>query len=389
MKRDIQNKKIIERDRRLREVPVFVYDFIETLDTDKEISTQIEYIKDIHSFLEFLLLDTLEGKYISIQDITIDDMGKVSERDIRNFLSYITEYKRQYKKKDGTIIFKKYSNNKTGQHRKLSTLHTLYRYFLIRKLIQIDPTANIEIKLPKTIGDFNRLEDSDLKLYLETILDKTKASKDAKHFHDILSERDYVMVLLLAYLGIRVSELVQIDISDVNLDKATIIVHRKRDKIQKLDIPDVIIDSLADYINNRKLIENIPYEYKDVLFLSLQKKRIDTRTVRYMLNKYKKRACINEKISPHTFRRTFGTKLYNTTSDIELTSRILGHDSIETSRKYYAKLDEKRTKTTIQNFNYDDNDIVVNNNISLDLNQLKKLSDKLGMSIDDLINTLK
>lgn len=388
MKKDVQTKLVSERDRRLRELPEFVYDFISFYKTRKAISTQIEYIKDITKFLEFLLEQDKYGDKNNIMEFTTADLGKVVKTDIDNFLSYLVDYEKAFKKKDGSIATQRFSNTEAGQARKLATLHTLYRYLVQEDIIEIDPTVKVGVALTKNINVSNRLDDNELSVYLDTILDDIKVeSKKAMDFHKKLKYRDYIITLILSYTGIRVSELVQLDIPDVNLEKGKITVFRKRKKKQAIDLPTIIIEPLREFIEERKKIEDVDSKYKDALFLSLQKKRINTRTVRHLVNKYKLRSQLELKITPHVFRKTFGTKLYNTHGDIELTRDVLGHETSDTTR-HYVHIDEERERKAMRDFDYNSADTPQALDINVDMIKLIKLSEKTGVSLDELLKTL-
>lgn len=387
MKKDIKNKLLETRRKRANEVPDFVFDFISSL-TKSAISTQIEYIKDIEIYLTYLMeLPQFENSIETILDFKPEDLGIVTERDIINYLDFLLCYTKISIKKDGTSKNNVYENTEQGQARKLASLHKLYKYLYRNKLIATDPSAHIEVKLEKSTGVTNVLDNSELKSFYNAIeSDKNIESEKAMQFHKIIKQRDYVISLLLGYMGIRVSELVQIDISDVNLDKGTIKVIRKGKKTQVLDLPIKVIEPLAGYIKEREKVEGIEVKYKEALFLSLRKKRIDQRTVRYLTNKYKRRAEISTKISPHTFRRTFGSKVLNETGNLALAADLLGHETSETTRKHYILLDKKKERDFMLDFDYDHES--VESTITVDIGKLYKLSKKIGMSIEELIKEI-
>lgn len=379
-----------ERDRRMRKVPEFVYDYIETIKQNRALTTQIEIIKDEGKFFEFLLgLECFADKE-NIMDFTAQDLGKVTERQINDFLSYLTSYKKTIIKRDGSISIQKFSNTKVGLARKLSSVRTIYRYLINRKILKLDPTINVVVSQTKFIGVGPKLNDEQLRAYLDTIQYDINVTTADMRFHEKIKVRDYVISLLFAYTGIRVSELVQLDISDVDLDrvKPTIKVIRKRDKIQVLDLPKILIEPLSKYIVARKRMESIEADFKDALFLSLQKKRINARTVRHLTSKYRRRGEINPKITPHSFRRTFGTKFYNANHDIEMTRDVMGHETSETTRRY-AEIDQEREAKAMNDFVYDnDVEATVSEELGLDISQLRKLAKQFNTSVDEIIATL-
>jgi site-specific recombinase XerD len=394
MKKDIEIKLTEELDRKMVGVPQFIYDYILTLEEDYSVSTRIEYVKDIKKFLDFLMeQEQFENMKESILDFTPQELSEplVKERDIYNYLSYVRNYKKSYAKKDGSIVVQRFKNTEPGRARKLATLHRLYKYLLRQHFIAIDPTAIVQVKLPKKIGITNVLDDAELKSYIDVIMndDKVKSPKEMQ-FHRILKFRDYIMNLLFCYTGMRVGELVQLDIPDINLDKGTVTLNRKRKKIQVLDLPIKIIEPLALYIEERKRMQGLDPLYKNALFISLHKKRIDQRTVRYTTKKYQIRAQINTPITPHTIRRTFGTALLDKTGNLALAADVLGHENSETTRKHYTILNKKREREVMQDFefSFDEAAATKENNINLSVAQLKKISERTGLTIEELIKTL-
>jgi len=200
----------------------------------------------------------------------------------------------------------------------------------------------------------DKLDSEDIDKFVETILEDVNIETErGLKFHQRVKFRDLNIVLLLAFTGIRISELVQLDINDVSIKDGAMVVVRKGGDEDKIYLPDVILSTLQEFIQQRKTIDVTDTENKEALFLSLQGKRIDPRTVRQMLNKYKQRAGISMKVTPHTFRRTFAIRMYNETGDMQLTADYLGHKSVETTRGHYAEPEEDRKRKVMKNFNYD------------------------------------
>lgn len=353
MKKDVIIKLEKEKERRLRELPDFIADFIVGMDAEKSIRTQIALAKDYTVFLEYLLTLPDFSNKTSISEFTIEDMNKLKERNIRDFLNYLTSYKKTFLKKNNKEYTQVFTNDQKGKARKLASLHSLWDWLIREEYVIKDITKKIEIKLTETKQIKNKLEAEDIDRFTETIInDVNVETQRGLKFHDRVKFRDLTMLLLLAFTGIRISELVQLDINDISIKDGAMIVIRKGGNQDKIYIPDEILSTLAKYIEKRKQVTNIEAEYKDALFLSSQKKRIDPRTVRYMINKYKKRAGIDIKVTPHTFRRSFAMKMYNLTGDIQLTADYLGHTTTETTRKFYAEPDEERKRKIMKEFRY-------------------------------------
>ncbi len=111
-----------------------------------------------------------------------------------------------------------------------------------------------------------------------------------------------------------------------------------------LYFPPEVADALGEYLAERIQIQALP-GHEDALFLSLQKKRISQRAVQMLVKKYAAIAApLKPKISPHKLRSTFATNLYNATGDIYLVADVLGHSSVDTTRKHYADMTDARRR---------------------------------------------
>jgi len=382
-------KKEIEiaLDEKLREklllLPDFAVDFLYFISLDTEVRTRIEYAKDITLFLEFLLISQKCLKD-NVNKIEPDDLDALKNRDFIDFFDYLTNYTRTYTTTTGKTVKQKFSNSAQGKSRKLATLRRLFHYLFVNDHITKDVTQAIEIKVPSKVKISNRLSPDEMNRLFSTIMDDLKIENERQaKFHQKVKFRDYIMVLLLAYTGIRVSELVQLDIDDIHLKRKRLIVLRKGGDEQEITMPERIIDDIQDYVTERKKNTDVEKDSQNALFLSLHKKRIDPKTVRVMLEKYRQRSGIEIKITPHVFRRTFGTNHYNTYKDMYLTAQVLGHDSAETTRKFYADPSEERVSRSMETFDYGES-----NKPSLSSSKLEKLAKKLGVSVEELLQEL-
>ena len=103
-------------------------------------------------------------------------------------------------------------------------------------------------------------------------------------------------------------------------------------------------DALLDYMDERKHIIAEP-GHEDALFLSLQRRRINVRSVENMVKKYARVVTPLKKITPHKLRSTYGTNLYRSTGDIYLVADVLGHSDVNTTKKHYAALEDERRRS--------------------------------------------
>ena len=112
----------------------------------------------------------------------------------------------------------------------------------------------------------------------------------------------------------------------------------------RIDIATLFPDLLENYLNEREMIDAVPGN-EDALFLSMQRKRINVRSVENLVKKYAKLVTPLKKITPHKLRSTYGTSLYRETGDIYLVASVLGHNDVNTTRKHYAAQEEERRRS--------------------------------------------
>jgi integrase/recombinase XerC len=366
---------------KLLRLPEFVMDFFRSIEDTKQLQTRFEYAKDILMFFEFLLSSSKCDRDNTIA-LLPTDLDKLEENDIRDFFDHLKSYTLTYTTKN-KVVSKIITNENSSRSRKLATLRQFFSYLFKKKLISRDVTPNIEISVKKKATINDRLTPDEMTRFFQTIMDDIEVKGEHQMaYHEKLRMRDYIMSLLLAYTGIRVSELIQLDVGDIYLQKEQIKVLRKGGKEELITLPSRIVEDISDYIEARKQQESVTKGHENALFLSLQKKRIDARTVRQMLEKYRKRSKIDTKITPHVFRRTFGTNHYNTYEDMYLTAQVLGHSSAETTRKFYADPDQARVDWSMQKFDYEKKDVQPSGKYS-------KLAAKLGISVDELLKELQ
>lgn len=383
MKKELENRIREKLRERLLILPDFVVDYLYVLENSKEIQTRFEYAKDIHLFLEFLIVSEKCSK-TNIKDITPADLDALTERDLIDFFDYVSTHTKTYRSPANKPVTQEFTNSEVGKSRKLAALHKLFSYLFKKGMISKDVTQNIEIKIHRKAKIKQRLTPEEIQRLFETIIEDVNVeNQHQKKYHEKLKFRDYIIVLLLAYTGIRISELVQLDISDIQLHKKILIVTRKGGNQQAITMPNRIIEDIASYLEYRKGIQGVSSKDQNALFLSLQKKRIDAKTVRNMLEKYRVRSGIEIKITPHVFRRTFGTNHYNTYEDMYLTAQTLGHSSAETTRKFYAEPDDERLIRSMEQFDY-----ASQKTPPFDTEKLSKLAKKLGMDINELLKEL-
>ncbi len=172
--------------------------------------------------------------------------------------------------------------------------------------------------------------------------DVHESSKRLISFREHTRKRDLAILTLFLSTGIRISELVGLNIDDIDFKANAFKVTRKGGAQSILYFTEETATALGDYLDERasqQLIEGYP-----ALFLSLQKRRITVRAVENLVKKYASIVTPLKNITPHKLRSTFGTSLYNETSDIYVVAEILGHRDINTTKRHYAAISEQIKK---------------------------------------------
>ena len=188
-----------------------------------------------------------------------------------------------------------------------------------------------------------RLEPDEVAILLDVVQNGDGLSERQKEYHKLTQSRDLAILTLFLGTGIRISELVGIDIDDINFSANEFSVIRKGGNQDILVFGEEARSALLSYMLEREGVAAKP-GHEEALFLSLQKTRITVRAVEKLVKKYAAIATPLKKISPHKLRSTYGTALYRETGDIYLVADVLGHKDVNTTRKHYAAVSEDRRR---------------------------------------------
>jgi len=213
----------------------------------------------------------------------------------------------------------------TSIDRTRATVKGFFRWLTDTGQIERNPAAGIRIKR----------NNRKLPVYL-TEDEKRTLLKTMHHHKGWQANRDLVMVTLFLHTGIRLSELINLDISDVNLLEKKITIHAKGGQIVQRFLNTKVRTILHRYLKDRRNI----YVESQALFLSQIMNRITTRQVQRRLDQWISRTGIDKRVTPHTLRHTFATSVYARTSNLLAVQQALGHASVTTTQIYAHVLDE-------------------------------------------------
>lgn len=254
---------------------------------------------------------------------------KAYKIDLNQFFEIVNNLDDEVKEINEYIHFlnKKYSKHKTVK-RKLASVKAFYFYLEYEEIIEYSPFNKVRTKikephvLPKTIQKEN------IEKIIQYLFDRVSSAKT--DFQTIISIRNIAIIGLLFSTGIRISELCNIKVADINFNEKTLKIFGKGSKERILYIGnETVVEFCKKY---KQLNENV--DENDYFFLNRFGKQISDQSVRILLKNIESELKLTEHITPHMFRHTFATTLLEKDVDIRYIQSILGHSSISTTQIY-------------------------------------------------------
>ena len=330
---DIENTKRIRGI--LKELPPFCTDFFRGIEPRTSARTRLAYAYDLKTFFDFLKQANPELKSKKLRDLPLSLLDEIKLMDLEEYMEYLKCYSTE-KRED-------LMNTERGIMRTVSTVKSFYNYFYRTERIQNNPASLLQ--LPKIHEkEIIRLDVDEVARFLDEVEDGECLTEKQKAYHAKTKLRDLAMMTLLLGTGLRVSECVGLNINDVDFRNGGLRIHRKGGKEVIVYFGAEVEYALQDYLSEREHI--VPEEgSEEALFLSMQRKRINVRSVEKMVKKYAQLVTPLKKITPHKLRSTYGTNLYRETGDIYLVADVLGHSAVNTTKKHYAALEDERRRS--------------------------------------------
>lgn len=331
---DEQNKKNVLKMRELlKDLPGFCKSFFRGIEETTSSRTRLAYAYDLRVFFEFLHENNSVCSKMEITAFPLSVLDRLTREDIQEYIEYVSLYE-----KEGKEI----TNEERGKSRKLASLRSFYNYYYTNELIEKNPA--VLVPLPKQHQkEIVRLEPNEVATLLDMVEDGDKLTKSQAKYHEKTKVRDMALLTLLLGTGIRVSECVGLDLTDLNFETNGMKIRRKGGYEEVLYFGDEVEQALKDYLEQRNHI--IPQSgHENALFLSMQNRRISVRAVENLVKKYASNVTTLKKITPHKLRSTYGTTLYQETGDIYLVADVLGHKDVNTTRKHYAAIEDERRR---------------------------------------------
>lgn len=291
-----------------------------------------EYNYDLTNFLKFMairfkLTNETDLSQIDILIFTENYLKKITLDDIHAYISHLA-------------IDNK--SKATTRARKVSTIRIFFKYLSQKaNILEINPAQNLETpKLEKRMPKYLSLEDSKKLL-------NVAENEDNRNY-----KRDYAITTLFLNCGMRLSELVGININDIDFSECKMTVIGKGNKERTIYLNKSCMVALNDYLSSRPASNMVKHDSKNsdkALFLSEQKQRISNRTVQNIISKELKQAGLDTKnLSVHKLRHTAATLMYQYGKvDIRALQELLGHQSISTT-EIYTHVNNEQVRNAIE-----------------------------------------
>lgn len=337
----IDAERILQIRSIARELPPACGDFFSAIAMTTGTFTRLAYAIDLKTFFQFLQTERVQFSHKPLYAFTNDDLALLTQSDLTSYVEYLTFY---YKNEpDSDTPVKALTNHDLSIKRKLCSIRSFYDYLF--KNGRIPSNVTTLVPLPKIHEKpILRLSMDEMHRMLEQAATGDGLTSRQKAWHKLTVKRDFALLSLFLGTGVRVSECVGMNIGDVDLENNAFLVTRKGGNQVVLYFPAEVAEALAEYITEREKMKAQP-GHEDALFLSMQKRRITQRAVQNLVKKYAAVAApLRPRISPHKLRSTFATNLYNKTGDIYLVADVLGHTSVDTTRKHYADMTDARRR---------------------------------------------
>ncbi|MED4728358.1 tyrosine recombinase XerS [Aneurinibacillus migulanus] len=348
MKKELFRDIYRRHEDNIKDFPYYIREFLERMENEMSINTIYNYGIDYNIFLNWL---RSEGLYTGeVKDMPASILEELKPIDIDNFRRHVKNRR---------------ENDDVSIARKISALRKLFEYLSVGpggkgdqpyitfnvmervkvKMTKVDASARMEVlstKILKTYEDFFAFKE-----YIASGFgEEFKENKKIMHNYHKNRERDVAIICLLLASGLRLSELVGLDVEEINVDKCECLVFGKGNTETMVQFSIFAQDALREYIAIRNERYNLPKKHKP-LFVSSQKPngRMTQRAVQLLVEKYAKAFGIKD-MTVHKLRHSFATEYYLRTGDIIGLKTQLRHESIETTN-LYTQLDKSQRRKNL------------------------------------------
>lgn len=303
------------------DAPKILRDFLIYHETIKGHSkkTVDEYFLDLRTFFRYLKLSRkivssdVDFDEIDISDIDLNFIEKVTLSEVYEYLGFLSRDRvKNYKSKNAA-----YGLSPSSRARKIASIKSFFKYLTVKtNLLKENPVQDLDSpKIPKTLPKYLTLDESER--LLSSISGKNKA-------------RDYCIICIFLNCGLRISEIIDLNLTDIRNDSLRVIGKGNKERVVFLN--DSTAQSINNYLLERKTINAID---KNALFLSNRKTRMTRETVHSMVKKSLLKAGLDAtKYSAHKLRHTAATLMLQNGVDVRTLQELLGHENLNTTQIY-------------------------------------------------------
>jgi integrase/recombinase XerD len=268
------------------------------------------YLRDLDKLTAFL---ELEGKRVQPQDLTLSEL--------QGFIKWVAEL----------------GLTQSSQSRLISGIRSFYKYCLLEDISRTDPTTLLEApKQKRQLPDVLSISE------IDAVLAQVDRSKPE-------GERNFALLQTLYSCGLRVTEVINLRLSQLYLDVEYVRVIGKGNKERIVPIGGEAIKAIRNYADFVRVHMPVQKGEEDIVFLNRRGRRLSRVMVFLIIRELVKKAGINKTVSPHTFRHSFATHLVEAGADLRAVQEMLGHESITTT-EIYTHLDREFLRRTLHEF---------------------------------------
>lgn len=336
------------------ELPRYVSAYILEYYNGESINTQIGYCIDIRVFLRYLKAAVFP-EVERIKDITTAHLDRVTASDLISFKAYLREYEAETVTPTGRRVMRVYRNSPYGINRKMSAVRGLFIY--LYKTDQLSQNVTDKIDFAKLHQKIKKPLTTQETVRLINVIYHGENYYEGRFLTEYKNRRLRDIAIFTTYLGtgIRVSELVNLNVEDLDRDTQSFIVTRKGGDEQEIFMPLQVENAICAYLGYTDEDGNpLPRDTKTretgPLFLSRSGNRMTAAGVEKLLKNYCLAAGIThpDKTRPHALRRTFACRLLEDGVDIKMVAELMGHKNIEVTHRYYAQYSAKARKEVMR-----------------------------------------
>ncbi len=315
-------------------LPPYCRMFFNAKRTHHQVRTLIGYAYDLKTFFYYLTQMNPLCKDKAINEIPFSLLSEIGVHDIEEYGVFLMQYTLS-----GTIM----KNGPLAIRRKMSSLSSFFDYFRKNEELPKNPVEKYERPSLPSDTTITTLDDDEVDTLLNALETQSVWRGRQLCYHAKTKNRDYALYTTLLGTGIRVSELISLNVEDIDFSHLEFTTIRKGNKKQQIWMSEEVADALSFYIEHeRDSLLKDPSE--SAVFISLQGRRLTARQVEKMTENLAAVLFPYKHITPHKLRSTYGTSLYRETEDIYAVASTLGHTSVETTRKHYARQDMEKIR---------------------------------------------